>query len=367
MLGTVETIFVCFSVISGFCSFCVLLTVVMFPSMRKRGFIQMIVCISLSELVASIVSSFGFPPESSRLCPVQSFFNMFAYKCSWIWTTALCHQLYNVITEGKYGLGLLQMHFVCWSVPLISTLLPLISTDYGRDDDSQQPLAWCFLEGHQENIVIWVVFTFYLVFFVCLVVMSYYLFSLYWQFRGIDLKSQHPDIYLIYDALKLYPLGMVIAWLPNMIVSMIANSGYIPDNQAFGDVYNSLTILATQDGTITAIIFFLKSKEAQFRWKALLWGLNPDEERLTNQFDNDDVYEIMTESSRASFLDQRLLKGSMIKRINTLSSGGRLDSTQRSGDSTASDLEISGWSKFPKKINESVSNVSSNSSYNSEF
>lgn len=372
MTGTVETLFIVFSVISGFCSFTVLLTVFLFPSMRKRGFIQMIIFISLSELVASIFSSFGFPRESSVLCPMQSFFNLFAYKCSWAWTTALCHQLYNVIVEGKYGLSMLQMHLICWLVPLVSTLLPLTTTEYGRDDDSSQPLAWCFLEGKQEKVIVWTSFTLYLVFFVCLVIMSSYLFALMYQFWGVDLKSQHPDVHSIFDAMKLYPLGMAIAWVPNILCSILVNSRAVENTSTFSDIFNSLTILATQDGTITAIIFFLKSKEAQFRWKALLFGLNADEERLTAQFDDDDLYESMTEgSSRASFMDQKV-KGSIIKRVNTTTSGTRLDSTHKSSDSSCSDVEIGGWSKFPKtstsSIRDSTSQISrviSNGSNNS--
>jgi hypothetical protein len=373
MFGTVETIFVVFSCLSGFCSFSVLLTVLVFPTMRRRGFIQMIICISLSEFVASVVSAFGFPRDSSALCPIQSFFTLFSYKCSWVWTTALCHQLHNVIVEGKYGLSMLQMHIICWGIPLVSTLLPLVSTEYGRDDDTTFPLGWCFLEGKATAILLWTIFSFYLTFFVCLLVMTYYLVRLHIQFRGIDLKTQHPDVYVIYDAMKLYPLGMALAWSPNIVCSMIANSGYVPDTASFGDIYNSLTILATQDGTITALIFFLKSKEAQFRWKALLWGLTMEDERLSAQFDNDDMYDSLAETSRSSFADQRLLTGgSMIKRVHTnntaSSGGGRLDSAHRSNES-AGDNAQPGWSRFPKQLSwSSASRLTANSSdINSEF
>jgi hypothetical protein len=114
----------------------------------------------------------------------------------------------------------------------------------------------------------------------------------------------------------------------------------------------------------------LKSREAQFRWKSLFWGVSVEEERLSAQFDNDDMYDSMTETSRASFFDQRLLNGgSIIKRVHTASSGGRLDSGHRSNESAGDNAQSSGWSRFPRQLSwSSASKLTTNSSdINSQF
>lgn len=68
------------------------------------------------------------------------------------------------------------------------------------------------------------------------------------------------------DALSLYPIILIVCWLPNLVISTVNNYGYVYTGNAF----IVLEILSGQTGTLTAIVFFYKSKEARRRWNKLL-------------------------------------------------------------------------------------------------
>lgn len=183
------------------------------------------------------------------------------------------------------------MHLICWLIPLASTLLPLTTSRYGRDDDAQ--LAWCFIEGNSYVEIIWVVFSFYLIMVASMLTMVYYSIRIHLKYRDIDLKTHNPEVHAVVDMLWMYPVAMMVNWIPNLTVSILAN---IQDSSFHTDtaekIFNLVTILATQNGTFTAIIFFMKSKEARYRWNALLFGgkIGVDQDSVPQDFANDSMY-----------------------------------------------------------------------------
>lgn len=266
LFATLETVFISFSILSAIASFTVILTAIVFPQMRERVFMQIIIMTAFCDFIASIASSFGFPPNYSPLCPAQSFLNQFFYKASWFWTVILTYQLYGVVMYGTLQLRTLTMHVLCWSVALICTLVPLSTTTFGRDDDGEA-LAWCYLKGKDTNTLVVVVLSLYIPLFISIALMCYFSIRIYWKYRNVDLRAANPDIYSIVDTLRLFPLAMIFNWGPNLVVSVLANTSQISSSEDFVIIFNAVTILATQNGTFSALIFFYKSKEAQFRWK----------------------------------------------------------------------------------------------------
>lgn len=160
------------------------------------------------------------------------------------------------------------MHFICWSIPFVSTLLPLSTNSFNRDDDSQ--IGWCFLSGNQVDADYWVVFSFYLIMFGCLMIMSYFIISIYIKYRQLGMGSNYPEVQNVVDAMKMYPILMIINWGPNLIFSILLNFGVIPQGRGQIHLFDAINILATQNGTFTMILFFVKSKEARFRWFRLV-------------------------------------------------------------------------------------------------
>lgn len=262
-----EWAFVVCSSFSSLMAFAVFITAYVFPVMRKRLFMQIIICMSICDMIGSIAAS-GFPAQSSMMCPAQSFLMSFFYKASWLWTTCLSYQLYSIVIRGKFGLTIWQMHAICWTVSLISTILPLTTNSYGRDDDVQ--LSWCFLSGSARWAQVWFLVTFDSVLCCAVFLVVYFLFRIYWRYRSMNIKESYPEVYTILDSLMLYPPGFFITWGPNLLLALMINFEIIEDSESLELVFNTLSILATQSGTVLAIIFFWKCREARSRWATLL-------------------------------------------------------------------------------------------------
>ena len=89
----------------------------------------------------------------------------------------------------------------------------------------------------------------------------------------MNIKDTYPEVYAIIDLLILYPPGFFLSWGPNLIMSVAFNFAAIHRNPTNIQIFNAITILATQSGTIVTIIFFMKSKEARYRWHQKLSSL----------------------------------------------------------------------------------------------
>lgn len=273
----IETVIITTSIISAALSFSVLLTAIMFPEMRKKMFMQIIIMLSLCDFAASVGSALGFPTDNSLLCPAQGVITTFFYRASWFWSVILNYQLYGVVMSGKLLLTPLKMHGICWTVALLITIMPFFAkASYGREDDYDN--GWCFIYVSSD-------YTFLILYssmvlaplIVSISMLFYFSFRLFWKFLNIDTKILSPPIYEVLDMLRLYPVAMTINWLPNLVVSFIVD--FIPpqNHSVWNIVLSAATILATQNGTFSALIFFIKSKEARCRWRHLL-GLQPTTE-----------------------------------------------------------------------------------------
>jgi hypothetical protein len=263
----IEGVFQGFAAVALVCSAAVLLTALVFPAMRSRLFMQIIIYISLTNMLAALVSCFGFPTDHSFLCTAQAFFAPYFFISSWLWTTMLAHQLFTVATKAKFGISHAYMQAICWLLPLMWCLLPLSTNRYGRDDDDGEPTSWCYIAGRPHDGELWRIFNFVLPLCVCLSIMIYYSVRTFYLFYSIGLNR--PDLYATVHALMLYPLAMILTWGPNLILLMVLSSHAITPASSIS-ILNTSSILCTQSGTITALIFFYKSREARYRWSRLL-------------------------------------------------------------------------------------------------
>lgn len=269
--STMESVFRGFAVVSMLSSMSVLLTALLFPEMRNRLFMRLILYIALTNMLGCLVSSFGFPHDRSPLCTMQSFFAPYFFMSSWLWTTLLAHQLFTVATQARFGIQHYYMHAISWLLPLLLCLLPLSTNRYGRDDDDGDPTSWCYIAGDSYNGEIWRIVNYILPLCICLTTMIYYSARTFWLFYSSGL--QRADLYATVHALMLYPLAMIITWGPNLLLIILLTSKAVrmhSNNDSGVSVLNASSILCTQSGTITAAIFFYKSREARYRWGRLL-------------------------------------------------------------------------------------------------
>lgn len=258
-----ERVFIIAAVISMICSLLVSFTAVCFPSMRKRFFMKIILMISIADIFASIGSALGLPPDGSYLCPLQAFLVVVFYKASWCWCSILTYQLYSIIETTKVKLSWPVMHLIGWMIPLFTTLLPLITNKFGRDDIADEEImGWCYYKGNAEY---WDLFTFDLLLFSTLISMAYFTFKIYTKINDFS-----DTIGGLISALAYYPLSIAIAWAPTLLLAFLINSGMVGINENVKIIYFVCTLLSTQNGTLLAIIFFFKSPEARNKWKELI-------------------------------------------------------------------------------------------------
>jgi hypothetical protein len=269
LFDNLEWILIAASALSASMSFFVVLTSIVFGDMGKRPFMRIIFWISFCDLVGSVCGAFGFPPNSSPLCPIQSFVLVSFFKASWMWIVVLCYQMNYFLKFGRFGLRPWQMHIIIWSLSFGTSLMPLAAVEYGRDDD---PAGWCFLTNGTSGSKVtfyWGLATFNIVLIICLVTMITLSILMYVRFRGLTDTVRQNVVHIVHG-FYLYPLGMMVVWLPGCIISAASNANAL--DRRFNTVlaFGILAVVNTQNGTITALIFMMLSKESWQRWHRLI-------------------------------------------------------------------------------------------------
>lgn len=265
--GSREIVLITGGVISALFSGSVVLTGIVFSKTmlsRTHPFSNMIFFISLCDMLGSIAMSLGYPDSDE--CKVQSFFLLFFFPASWLWTTCLVYQLRSMMFYKKLHLSMFTLHCICWSVSLLVALLPLSQNQYGEDDDLEDRSV-CYLASTDKHRKFWWLFGLYFgVLLVCVLLMLVWLISSYRLATAMRTTTftDHKERQ-IYQATRWYPRGLLMTWVMSIAVTFMlaiysdARVDYIQAGQ----------IAQTQYGTVLALIFFGNSKIVRHRWKEL--------------------------------------------------------------------------------------------------
>jgi hypothetical protein len=122
---------------------------------KNKPFSTMIFFISCCDLLGSLANCIGFPQPGTASCSVQAFFCLYFIPASWLWTAMLVYQLRNLIIFKQISLTMTHVHIICWTIPLITSLLPLTTNSYGQDDfiNGYSP---CVLGGDVTSKLLWI-------------------------------------------------------------------------------------------------------------------------------------------------------------------------------------------------------------------
>ena len=293
--GQVEIMFRVVCILSAICSFSVMLTPVLFPSMmRKKIFMQVIFFCSFSDCVASFIMSFGFP--SGTLCVVQGALSYYFYRASWIWVFLLTLQLYSVVINGRLKLTIYHLHFIAWGGSLVFELIPLSTNAYGMDDGGEgyQPCTLIYGANPQMGEK-WIIATFVAPLILCLVLMLILTARLWLRYRTKELLKT--PIVASIRILTYYPASMILFWLPYIPVSVMLNIQYFrPKTADWIALYVTLA-WGSGYGVILALIFFSNSEEARKRWHYLLFKGEYENQTIPIDFqENEEVETLLQES-----------------------------------------------------------------------
>lgn len=117
------------------CAMClsVILTTIIFRSMSRKLFMQIIALISMCDLLGNTAAF--FPTGGS--CTFHGIWYLFFFGASFNWTVVLSFLLFGLARRGKLLLSMRSMHLIVWPLACIRGILPLSSADYVNDH------LWC--------------------------------------------------------------------------------------------------------------------------------------------------------------------------------------------------------------------------------
>lgn len=262
------------STIAAAASAAVFITPLIFPSMRKQIFVNLISYAALCTFMTSLGTWLGFPDDGSTACSAQAFIISFFSKASWFWLTIISLELFSIFVYEKFFFTQpsLYMNLAVWPLTLFLTLIPLATSKFGRTSDDKSD-GWCFLSGDDtdSDITLWSIISIYIPFFVCLVLMVF--FAIFVRLQAFSTNKDRiyvwDPIFKIINSMFLYPI-FFITWFPFVILSIVDGYSGYSDSGASKVAVDFGNILSTQLGSFVFLIFFWTSAEARFRWSWLL-------------------------------------------------------------------------------------------------
>jgi hypothetical protein len=268
----------------------VVLTLVLFKSMRNKLFMRIIANISIADILGNIAyTTLDRPSNGTFWCSLQGFLNLYSYPCSWLWTTTLVLFLYDLSVNRKVRMTFTTAYVICWGFPIIPTLLyfafiPHRTFERHKGNDSH---TFCTYGGNNKSGFIWHIISYYGLFVLCVIYMAHLYVHIRRAVRqeqrniaasahgharesGVSTTSSATlnSLRLTSDSLMLNPIIMVTLWTPHIIAVIL--SICMTENNSSTDFANVAVNLKILHGFGTAVLFFVKSHSARNLWMRLL-------------------------------------------------------------------------------------------------
>jgi hypothetical protein len=256
----------CFS-LYVICSF------LMFQDLQGKTFLKVIRNIATAEFFMNSVSLLGFPKNGSALCWIQGLGQNYFALAAWFWTVILTYYVYGVIKFNKVPIQMWKSNLICWGLPLILSLLPLTTNNYGSPDPD---VSWCLIvarDGHTKawETTFWAYIAFYIWIFVCTLVMSAMGIRMYMESHSIYFKGSTEltaRVRNIVNRIRLYPVAMLFCWLPTYLSLAVLHL----DHHDTPVVFGIAMILGEMNGILSALIFIAYNKDIGRRWYIVILG-----------------------------------------------------------------------------------------------
>ena len=260
------------SVIACLAALYPIITFLTFSTMRKKRFMKFIFYISICDFFVGVASLFGFPSSGSGLCWAQGILAIYFSTASWFWTTCLSYCMYSIIQTGHSNISESYFHVLCWGLPLLLSLLPLVNASYGNSASS---LQWCLIVNDSRSSPYTSEMWSYLAYFMWLIICILLMFIWYLRVRRqIGGKSDALSLLVrtTYQRVSWYPVAMICCWSLNYVCIEFTN-------RVGPDLAGVSMLCGVSYGTFTALVFFMKSQEASGRWydyissQEWIWGM----------------------------------------------------------------------------------------------
>lgn len=250
-----------------------------YEPISRKSYNRLIFYIAISDFFSAVGGLFGMSKNGTWNCFLQSFLTNYFPLASIFWTVVISYLLYDILQKPHahshsptkpHGIAVdTWVHLLCWGLPLILSLLPLTTTDYGTYDGKD---GWCFLRP-RDGSPKWTFHFWLFASFFAWVYIAIALFLIFILYVGYVVAS--PSGYLQTDSIisqtirkaihKLiwYPVIILISWAVTTIYDLWA--GFYPNEEVLADttfMYFTFS-LPLLSGLMTTTAFFGGCSEAR--------------------------------------------------------------------------------------------------------
>jgi hypothetical protein len=266
------------SAVSIFCDVATILTVV-FPHLRSRAYIKVIMYITISNLLTSLGSVFGYAADGSAACYWEGYITNAMPIASIFWTIYVTVMVYYIVTVGKLIEIYWITHAVCWGLPILLASLPFINATYAAPDGT----GWCFVVPYSSDpamVQFWYWFSFYGWIWLGILINVILYVHVAFSITKIRSASTRSLTTRVFKKLIMYPFIVIFCWFVVCITDTV---------EAFSITFRYMNpvsmlgnALATVQGILTSVYFFYVNEEVLSAWHSLLLQGNSLEEIANN-------------------------------------------------------------------------------------
>lgn len=277
--------------------FAVVLTVVFFKTLRAKQYIRWVFYIAVNYMLAMLALAVG-RTSNAIACWFQGILTNYSSLASICWITFISYKVYRIVLRNQKQLDLGEdkhvaqieiydnstaavldnnhvVHFICWGLPLIATLLPLAASyryENASDDDWTSYGNWCVLVSDNANdpdyeLLLLKIASFYVWVWFAIMINIFYVYQTKKLFKEAFTKiSSQELIDMMKDTihkLEYYPYILIFCWLPSTIIEICSL-----DDNVVG--YGIATFLTLLQGLLSSIVFFAVNPDVRQKWFSLV-------------------------------------------------------------------------------------------------
>jgi hypothetical protein len=263
----------------------VIMTLVLFESMRTRPFMKLITYIAIGEFLGNFPYVVPLRPGAGNWwCSTSAFLNLSGYPMSWLWTTVLTFRLFSVGSELNLVKPTRSIHLVCWLLPIFFALLTLAFSKYAPNNN----VDVCS-ENYSYKVEIYHLITYYGMLVVCLLIMFCMLIYLKYLYCYQSDSSKTSMFSLAMVSLQFYPTSMIVFWVPHLVMVILRAAEH--ESVVDPTIYYICLIWKVAHGICTAIIFFVQSSTARRLWLQYFNLFTPPDQFTSTTVSVDDLKE----------------------------------------------------------------------------
>lgn len=241
-------------------SLSVIITYLFFVELRQLRYVELVFYISLNDFIATFGIILAATINTPSACFFQAFVVDFNFMASMMWASYVTYQVWTVVCRNKIDQNFFWGHVLCWGLPLLTTVLPLITNDYGYTDD----LPWCFLINRKNSppwgLLVWGLLSFYAWFWLGVIISIAFVVHIFIKMRQMDIVLD--TVRHTMRKLCLYPIITTICWGLLSTSTVFGDSGY-GNETTLESVGIHLAIL---QGVLNPIVFFRFNPTVRKRW-----------------------------------------------------------------------------------------------------